>query len=54
MSSRPGPWAPKVEAAVRLAAKSSRRAAIGWLADIAGIVAGDAGTNVVMRAGAAG
>jgi carbamate kinase len=38
---------PKVEAAARFAAKTGRRAAIGSLADIAGIVAGTAGTNVV-------
>jgi carbamate kinase len=44
---------PKVEAATRFAAKTGHRAAIGSLADIAGIVAGNAGTNVVTRAGAA-
>jgi carbamate kinase len=38
---------PKVEAAARFAAKTGRRAAIGSLADIAAIVAGTAGTNVV-------
>ena len=38
---------PKVEAAARFAAKTGRRAAIGALDDIAGIVAGTAGTNVV-------
>ena len=44
-----GSMGPKVEAAVRFAARTGRRAAIGSLADIAGIVAGDAGTNVVTR-----
>jgi len=38
---------PKVEAAVRFTAKTGKRAAIGSLADIAGIVAGTVGTNVV-------
>jgi carbamate kinase len=45
-----GSMGPKVEAASRFAAKTGRRAAIGALADIAGIVAGAAGTNVVARA----
>jgi carbamate kinase len=45
-----GSMGPKVEAAARFAAKTGRRAAIGSLADIAGIVAGGAGTNVVARA----
>ena len=40
-----GSMGPKVEAAARFVAKTGRRAAIGSLADIAGIVAGDAGTN---------
>jgi carbamate kinase len=44
-----GSMGPKVEAAVRFAAKTGGRAAIGSLADIAGIVAGTAGTNVVTR-----
>jgi carbamate kinase len=44
-----GSMGPKVEAASRFASKTGRRAAIGSLADIAGIVAGSAGTNVVMR-----
>jgi carbamate kinase len=43
---------PKVEAASRFATKTARRAAIGSLADIAGIVAGKAGTSVVPREGA--
>jgi carbamate kinase len=47
-----GSMGPKVEAAVRFAAKTGRRAAIGALADIAGIVAGDTGTNVVAKPGA--
>ena len=44
-----GSMGPKVEAAVRFAAKTGRRAAIGSLADIAGIVAGRAGTSVVTQ-----
>jgi carbamate kinase len=48
-----GSMGPKVEAAARFTAKTGRRAAIGSLADIAGIVAGKAGTNVVMRAASA-
>jgi len=42
-----GSMGPKVEAAARFVAKTGRRAAIGSLADIGGIVAGTAGTNVV-------
>jgi carbamate kinase len=42
-----GSMGPKVEAASRFAAKTGRRAAIGSLADITGIVAGQAGTSVV-------
>jgi carbamate kinase len=42
-----GSMGPKVEAAARFTAKTGRRAAIGSLNDIAGIVAGTAGTNVV-------
>lgn len=42
-----GSMGPKAEAAVRFAAKTGRRAAIGSLADIDQIVAGEAGTNVV-------
>ncbi len=41
-----GSMGPKVEAAVRFATKTGRRAAIGSLADIAAIVAGEKGTNV--------
>jgi carbamate kinase len=41
---------PKVEAAVRFATKTGRRAAIGALADIPGIVAGRAGTSVTPSA----
>ena len=40
-----GSMGPKVEAAARFAAKTGRRG-VGSLADIAGIVAGTAGTNV--------
>ena len=47
-----GSMGPKVEAAARFATKTARRAAIGSLADIAGIVAGTAGTSVVPREGA--
>jgi carbamate kinase len=42
-----GSMGPKVEAAARFAVKAARRAAIGSLADIDGIVAGTAGTSVV-------
>ena len=42
-----GSMGPKVEAAARFVAKTGGRAAIGALADIAGIIAGTAGTNVV-------
>jgi carbamate kinase len=42
-----GSMGPKVEAAARFVAKTGGRAAIGSLADIAGIVAGSAGTNVI-------
>ena len=44
-----GSMGPKVKAATRFAAKTGRRAAIGSLEDIAGIVAGNAGTNVVAQ-----
>jgi carbamate kinase len=44
-----GSMGPKVEAAARFAVKTGRRAAIGSLADIAGIVAGRAGTSVVTQ-----
>ena len=44
-----GSMGPKVEAAARFAAKTGHRAAIGSLADIGGIVAGTAGTNVVAQ-----
>jgi carbamate kinase len=49
-----GSMGPKVEAAARFAARTGRRAAIGSLADIAGIVAGTAGTNVVAQKAPAG
>jgi carbamate kinase len=49
-----GSMGPKVEAAARFVAKTGRRAAIGSLAEIAGIVTGSAGTNVVTRVDAAG
>ena len=42
-----GSMGPKVKAAVRFASKTGKRAAIGSLDDIAAIVAGVAGTNVV-------
>ena len=42
-----GSMGPKVDAASRFVSKTGRRAAIGALADITGIVAGSAGTNVV-------
>ena len=46
-----GSIGPKIEAAVRFAAKTGKRAAIGTLADIPGIVAGTAGTNVITQPG---
>ena len=49
-----GSMGPKVEAATRFATKTGRRAAIGSLADITGIVAGQAGTNVVAQRAPAG
>jgi carbamate kinase len=49
-----GSMGPKVEAAARFVAKTGGRAAIGSLADIAGIVAGTAGTNVVTDSAHAG
>jgi len=48
-----GSMGPKVEAATRFATNTGGRAAIGSLADIAGIVAGVAGTNVATRVTAA-
>ena len=42
-----GSMGPKVKAAVRFAEATGKRAAIGSLDDIAAIVAGEAGTNVV-------
>jgi carbamate kinase len=42
-----GSMGPKVEAAVRFVEGTGKRAAIGGLADIEAIVAGDAGTQVV-------
>jgi carbamate kinase len=44
-----GSMGPKVEAAARFTTKTGRRAAIGSLTDIAGIVAGKAGTSVVTQ-----
>jgi len=49
-----GSMGPKVEAATRFVARTGKRAAIGSLADIAGIVAGTAGTNIVAQKAAAG
>ena len=48
-----GSMGPKVEAASRFAAKTGKRAAIGSLADITDIVAGQAGTSVVPQRAAA-
>ena len=45
-----GSMGPKVEAASRFVTKSGRRATIGALADINGIVAGGSGTSVVAEA----
>jgi carbamate kinase len=47
-----GSMGPKVDAASRFVSKTGRRAAIGGLADINGIVAGSAGTSVVAEAAA--
>ena len=44
-----GSMGPKVEAAIRFAAKTGGRAAIGSLVDIAEIVAATAGTNVITQ-----
>jgi len=44
-----GSMGPKVKAAARFTGKTGRRAAIGSLADIATIAAGQAGTNVVWQ-----
>ena len=49
-----GSMGPKVEAAIRFATRTGGRAAIGSLGDIAGIVAGTAGTTVVSRSGGEG
>lgn len=48
-----GSMGPKVGAACRFARATGRRAAIGCLAEIAEIVAGTAGTNVIAEMGAA-
>jgi carbamate kinase len=42
-----GSMGPKVKAAIRFTSKTGRRTAIGSLDDIAAIVAGKAGTNVI-------
>jgi len=44
-----GSMGPKVQGATRFATNTGNRGAIGALADIAAIVAGDAGTSVVTR-----
>jgi carbamate kinase len=44
-----GSMGPKVEAATRFATKTGHRAAIGALADIAGIVTGTAGTTITTQ-----
>lgn len=49
-----GSMGPKVEAAVRFVRATGKRAAIGRLEDIAEIVAGERGTNVVPERTAAG
>ncbi|MCC7032890.1 MAG: carbamate kinase [Acidobacteria bacterium] len=46
MSFAPGSMGPKVEAACRFARDTGRRAAIGALADLSRIIAGEAGTTV--------
>ena len=45
-----GSMGPKAEAAARFAARTGKRASIGSLADIPGIVAGNAGTSVITQA----
>jgi carbamate kinase len=47
-----GSMGPKVQAAIRFATKTGQRGAIGALADIVAIVAGEAGTSVVARTAA--
>ena len=49
-----GSMGPKVKAATRFVARTGKRAAIGSLADIAGIVAGTAGTSIVAQKATAG
>ncbi len=44
-----GSMGPKVQAAIQFVEKTGKRAAIGSLADIGAIVAGEAGTNVVAK-----
>jgi carbamate kinase len=44
-----GSMRPKVEAAIRFADRTGKRAAIGSLADIEAIVNGDAGTQVIAQ-----
>jgi carbamate kinase len=44
-----GSMGPKTEAAARFVARTGKRAAIGSLTDIGGIVAGTAGTSVVVQ-----
>src|SRR4051794_23641842 len=44
-----GSMGPKVEAAVAFAEKTGKRAAIGTLAELRGVVAGDKGTQIVAR-----
>ncbi len=44
-----GSMGPKVAAAIQFVEKTGKRAAIGSLADIGAIVAGEAGTNVVAK-----
>jgi carbamate kinase len=46
-----GSMGPKVEAAARFAGKTGKRAAIGSLDEIAGIITGEKGTNVVGHPG---
>jgi len=44
-----GSMGPKVQAACRFAAATGNRAAIGALADLSGIIAGEAGTTIVAK-----
>ncbi len=44
-----GSMGPKVQAACRFASATGKRAAIGALADLSAIIAGEAGTTIVAK-----